>query len=117
MNLPMVIRDDSKNRRRKKELTKAYVLITTDIGCEREICKKLLEHASEIVKNKYFDLKVTEILREGHVPSTIVDIANDIEVDLIIIGSRGLSGIKSMFLGGVSKHVVEHCKQPILIVK
>ena len=88
-----------------------------DGGSVKEIYNNLLKHASEIVKNKYFDLKVTEIFREGHVPSTIVDIANDIEVDLIIICSRGLSGIKSMFLGGVSKHVVEHCKQPILIVK
>lgn len=91
--------------------------LSEDDSTVKEIYKKLLKHASEIVKNKYFDLKVTEILREGHVPSTIVDIANDIEVDLIIMGSRGLSGIKSMFLGGVSKHVVEHCKQPILIVK
>lgn len=42
MNLPNIIRDDSKKSTRKKGLSKAYVLITTDIGCEQEIRNKLL---------------------------------------------------------------------------
>ena len=41
MNLPKVLRDDSKISR-AQSLTKAYVLITTDIGCEQEICNKLI---------------------------------------------------------------------------
>ena len=66
MNLPMVIRDDSKNRRRKKELTKAYVLITTDIGCEREICKKLLS--------------IPEV-KEAYTLHGVYDLIVDIEAD------------------------------------
>jgi len=83
----------------------------------KDIYEKLLKNASKIVKKYQPDLKVTEILREGHVPSTIVDVADLVEADLIVVGSRGLSGIKSAFLGGVSKYVAEHCKQPILIIK
>lgn len=82
-----------------------------------DIYEKLLKNASKIVKEYQPDLKVTEILREGHVPSTIVNVADSVKADLIIMGSRGLSGIKNTFLGGVSKYVAEHCKQPILIIK
>ena len=41
MNHPKVVRDDS-TISRAQGLTKAYVLITTDIGCEQEICNKLI---------------------------------------------------------------------------
>ncbi len=41
MNLPNIMGNDSKNRKRKKDLIKAYVLLTTDIGCEQEISNKL----------------------------------------------------------------------------
>ena len=38
-------------------------------------------------------------------------------VDMIIIGARGLGGIKKMFLGSVSNYVVHKSKIPVMIVK
>lgn len=39
------------------------------------------------------------------------------EIDLIIVGNRGLSNIKSLLLGGVSNTIVQNAKCPVLIVK
>lgn len=43
--------------------------------------------------------------------------ATDNEIDLIIVGSRGLGNIKGMFLGSVSNNIVQNATCPILIMK
>lgn len=43
--------------------------------------------------------------------------ANDNDIDLIIAGSRGLSKVKSIFLGSVSSNIVHHATCPVLIMK
>lgn len=47
----------------------------------------------------------------------ILEHAKEYNCDLIIMGSRGLDGIKELFLGSVSHAVVQHAKVPVLIVK
>lgn len=47
----------------------------------------------------------------------ILEHAKEYHCDLIIMGSRGLDGIKELFLGSVSHAVVQHAKVPVLIVK
>lgn len=78
---------------------------------------KVLDDAKDMVKENHPDLEVSVSLLKEHVPSAILKASDSDDIDLIVMGSRGLSGIKSWFLGSVSKNVVEHCKKPILIVK
>ena len=77
----------------------------------------VLNNAKEMVKENHPELEVSTSLLKGHVPSEIIKVSDSDDIDLIVMGSRGQSGIKSWFLGSVSKNVVEHCKKPILIVK
>jgi nucleotide-binding universal stress UspA family protein len=37
--------------------------------------------------------------------------------DLIVVGSAGKSGLKSVLLGSVSRHVVSHSRTPVTVVK
>jgi nucleotide-binding universal stress UspA family protein len=46
---------------------------------------------------------------------TIVDVA-DGEYDVIVMGTRGLSGVQSLLLGSCSHHVAQHAACPVLIV-
>lgn len=46
---------------------------------------------------------------------TIVDVA-DGEFDVIVMGTRGLSGVASLLLGSCSHHVAQHAACPLLIV-
>jgi len=55
-------------------------------------------------------------LLEGSPAHLILDHAKEHNCDLIIMGSRGMTGIKE-FLGSVSHMVVQHSHVPVLIVK
>jgi nucleotide-binding universal stress UspA family protein len=46
----------------------------------------------------------------------IVDVADEIDAAVIVLGSRGLNGIREQFEGSVSHDVAEHAGRPVLIV-
>jgi nucleotide-binding universal stress UspA family protein len=46
----------------------------------------------------------------------IVDVAEELNAPAIVIGSRGLSGLKEVVDGSVSHQVAEHAGRPVLIV-
>ncbi|HEX4732582.1 MAG TPA: universal stress protein, partial [Solirubrobacterales bacterium] len=58
----------------------------------------------------------TAIAEGGPVWAQIVDAADEREVALIALGSRGLSGIKHVLLGSVSGAVAQHSKRSVFIV-
>jgi nucleotide-binding universal stress UspA family protein len=72
---------------------------------------------TENILNGYPRLKYRTMLKKGYVSKKILEIAKDENVDLIALGHRGMGGLKSMFLGSVCRHIVDHCEIPVLIVK
>ena len=48
---------------------------------------------------------------------TIVNHASKENVDLIVVGTRGLGGFKKLLLGSVSSGIVSHAHCPVLIVR
>ena len=53
----------------------------------------------------------------GNEGPKIVKFAQNQKSDLIVIGSRGMSIIKEMFLGSTSNYVIHKSKTPVVIVK
>ena len=47
----------------------------------------------------------------------IVHLAEDIDADLIVIGSRGCGGLRRALLGNVADSVVRHAHCPVLVVR
>ena len=56
------------------------------------------------------------IQERDHPVSAIVEVARREKADLIVIGSRGLSGVKSFVLGSVSSGVLQHAPCSVLIL-
>ena len=48
---------------------------------------------------------------------TIVNHASKENVDLIVVGTRGLGGFKKLLLGSVSSGIVSHAHCPVLVVR
>ena len=55
--------------------------------------------------------------REGRPGVEITALAEDIGAGLIVVGSRGLGGIRRTMLGSVSDSVVRHSHCPVLVVR
>jgi len=62
-------------------------------------------------------VKVSTTLLKGHPGSQIVKFAKDGGFDLIVMGSRGLSGVRRFVLGSVSDYVSDHAECSVIMVK
>ena len=73
------------------------------------------------IKEKMYEndiqLKTEVVVSSTSVVSAIVDYAENENVDLIVIGSRGRSGFKKLLLGSTASGVVTYATCPVLVVK
>jgi nucleotide-binding universal stress UspA family protein len=56
-------------------------------------------------------------LRMGEAATEIVDLAEELGAGLVVLGSRGLGGIRRALIGSVSDSVVRHAHCPVLVVR
>lgn len=77
--------------------------------------KAILAKGEETVKAQ--GLPVQTRLRQGVPAEELLRTAADEKVDLMVLGSRGLSQVKAFLLGSVSDKVSHHAKCPTLIVR
>ena len=57
----------------------------------------------------------TELL-VGYPPKQIAALADDLDVDLVVVGSRHLSGVKRFLLGSTSRALIGESTRPLLVV-
>jgi len=77
----------------------------------------VLSEALAKARNMKPNLKVRTMLEQGRPGDRIVEVAKKGEFDLIIMGSRGLSGLSEFILGSTTHHVADNCTCPLLIIK
>ena len=72
----------------------------------------------EEIKQKYKNSeRIRTAVLVGRPEHKIVEFANRRNVDLIVMGSRGLKGISRFVMGSVSRNVSERAKCAVMIVK
>ncbi len=76
--------------------------------------EKVLAEAQEIAKEEGATIKT--ILEEGEPFKKIIDVAEEEESDLIIIGRRGITRLERALMGGVTAKVIGHFKGRILVI-
>jgi len=82
----------------------------------KEERKKILSEALKVFEG--MDVRVRTIFKVGHPAQIIINEACEGGYDMIVIGSRGLSGLQRLFLGSVSSAVVQQAKNcNVLTVK
>ena len=60
---------------------------------------------------------ITGIVEEGDPSAKIIDLANKLGVDLIVLGSKGSSKLGRYLIGSVANKVVQYAHKPVMVVR
>ncbi len=81
----------------------------------REDVEATLKEASENVEGA--GVKVDTYAREGDAADAILDVAEETNADLIVVGNKGMTGTKRFLLGSVPNKVSHHAPCSVLIIR
>lgn len=99
-----------------------YAPSPENLSTLKELEEKKVDEKKEILlkeAEKFNDTtaKIEVKLVQGHPASVITDVAEEGNYDLIIMGSRGLGGIRRVVLGSVSNSVMQGTDVSVMVVK
>jgi len=83
---------------------------------------KLIAHQSKtkildsVTKLKGDDIKKEIVLKEGDVKESIINYANTIKPDIIIMGTNGKDSLRDYVIGTTASYVVENSTYPVLVM-
>lgn len=78
--------------------------------------REKITHQVEELRQAGFDAQL-EIRSGSHDVSTLISrAADDVEADLIVVGTHGHGGIAAALMGSVARGLCHHAKQPVLVV-
>jgi nucleotide-binding universal stress UspA family protein len=103
----------------------AYAAHEASLGLENyeQASEAIGKDAQEILDNQVRKIEegggtVQEAYsRKGRVDQEIVDLGEEIGAGLIVMGSRGLGGLRRALIGSVSDSVVRHAHCPVMVVR
>ncbi len=73
---------------------------------------------ADLLKSEQFnEISVTGKVVHGPVAQTILEVAKEEKVDLIVMGTHGRAGVEKFLFGSVAQKVVQHSEVPVLTLK
>jgi nucleotide-binding universal stress UspA family protein len=93
------------------------------LGYYGKLYEQIEEESKELLRKQSLRVKAAggtvagSHLRMGQVALEIVALAEELGADLIVMGCRGLGGVRRALMGSVSDSVVRHAHCPVLVVR
>jgi nucleotide-binding universal stress UspA family protein len=102
--------------------TEAVELATEENEALRDTSSRVKEEAHQYLATQAARIardgwSVATMVRTGYVSGEIITVAEELQADLIIVGSHGLSSTRKFLLGGVATKVLEYAPCSVLLVK
>jgi nucleotide-binding universal stress UspA family protein len=90
-----------------------------DTGRTQEVAAQALDIADASVRETaeiLAPLRVEERVVRGEAGEALCSLADELDVDVVIVGSHQRGALTRVFLGSVSDYVVHHSKRPVVVV-
>lgn len=81
----------------------------------REDVDAVLEAAAGIAREAGVEVSVQP--RQGDPADAVLDVAEEVDADLIVVGNKGMTGAKRFLLGSVPNKVSHHAPCSVLIIR
>jgi nucleotide-binding universal stress UspA family protein len=93
--------------------------LLSDAGGDGERLQEQGESAVQVVERmaEGHDVDVETAVESGDPAETILAYADEIDADVIVVGTHGRSGVKRYVLGSVAERLVRHSTCPVLTVR
>jgi nucleotide-binding universal stress UspA family protein len=82
----------------------------------RDRAERVANDGAELARSLGLDAEPLAMADVRDIAGTIVEVARDHRAATIVVGSRGLSGLRARFEGSTSKGVVKHAPCPVVVV-
>ncbi|MGH7399406.1 MAG: universal stress protein [Candidatus Rokuibacteriota bacterium] len=83
-------------------------------GVDRAVAEKMDDYVGPLLSQ---GLPIAKIVRLGSSPRhLIIEVAQEVDADLLVIGSHSKRGLLDIALGGTARHVSEHAPCPVVMV-
>lgn len=86
-------------------------------GLGREQAEAILDSAAKTVKKMGHEKLVRSIVESDSTAKAILATADKAGVDLLVVGTRGLTGLREMTMGSVAHKVAAAAKCPVMIIR
>jgi nucleotide-binding universal stress UspA family protein len=92
-----------------------------ELGQKRREAQEWLDKIAKLISSQKVndnDIQFKSQIEESmSVAGAIVEFAENQNMDLIVVGSRGRSGLKKMLLGSVASKILTYASSPVLVIK
>ena len=87
-----------------------------------EMYQKMKKKAENLINQVIADIGIHEfdvhgIVEEGDPAAIIIDVSNKLNVDLVVLGSKGQSELGQYLIGSVANKVVQYAHKPVMVVR
>ena len=78
--------------------------------------ERVTHEGAELARSAGFTAEPRTQPSVGRIWQTILEVARELDAELIVVGERGHSPVQSVLLGSVSNSVVHHAHRPVLVI-
>lgn len=79
--------------------------------------QKHINKIQKLAEEKGYNVNMELVVKEGSPATTILKYAKEEDIDLIIMGTSGKSGIDRLLMGSVAQNIIKSSKCPVLVVQ
>jgi nucleotide-binding universal stress UspA family protein len=84
---------------------------------QRDHATDAAETGARLARERGADAEANPIADEGKIGETLSALADTLDADAIVVGSRGLGAFKAGLFGSTSRDLLGHRKRPVVVVK
>ena len=84
---------------------------------QREHATSVADAGAKLARSAGLAAEAQAVPDELDVADTLMGIARERDAAVVVVGSHGISGLRTRLLGSVSRKLIQHCDRPVLVVR